>query len=861
LGLIYFTSQSVIQGINNQKKLTHLKQFLDDSIKVSNLIHELQKERGLSTGLIGSNYNKFKIALINQRKITDSKIADLQINHNILISKKYNMSDIVKQLDKLVLIRKQVDTKQINFENTLEYYSNTNNKFLNFIKKLSLRSHNDQMTQMGIAYINLLRAKEASGIERAVLNNTFASGKMTYNTFRKFSVLNASHTTYIRNYISLISKKELKTFNKKMSNNAVKEVRRLREIAFAKVEKDKIISEIKQNAGYGGLIHSFKNYVLRGEQKYADNFNNKYKNIKSLLQEYNNLSTVTSEEKVLIEIIIDTFNKYKLGLANIIQAHETNKSIKYLDKIIKVDDKPAIEAINRLSNNILGTNATYWYDISTKRINILQNIESSFILNMENKMEMLNYNIKNKFLINFIIFLFILVLIFIISTKIVYDINNSMQKFQKGLMTFFEYLTSKNKEIEPIQINSNDEFAQMAKVINENIKKSKQHIENFNKILTTQIDDATTANKAKSEFLANMSHEIRTPLNAILGFIDLLKEDTKGRKSENYVNIIDNSSKSLLKIIEDILDFSKIESGKLDIDKVDFNSKAEFEVITHLFDAKCSEKNISLILNLDKNIPQIINTDPFRIKQIISNLLSNAIKFTKEGKNIIVSIIYKNKSIFVSVKDDGIGISKNKLKHIFEAFNQEDNSTTRNYGGTGLGLSISSELVKLLGGKLKVKSKEGIGSEFYFLIPVTIGEILQLDTNITNNIDFKNKKLLLVEDNKANQIFMKVVLKKINLEFDIANDGIEAIDMFKSNRYDIILMDENMPNMNGIEATKQILEYEKKNNLAHIPIVALTANALKGDRQRFLEAGMDEYLAKPLDKNKLNKTLQVLLKL
>ena len=375
------------------------------------------------------------------------------------------------------------------------------------------------------------------------------------------------------------------------------------------------------------------------------------------------------------------------------------------------------------------------------------------------------------------------------------------------------------------------------------------------KILQKQTEKAESANLAKSEFLANMSHEIRTPLNAILGFVDLLKEESKGRKSMEYVNIIDNSSINLLQIIEDILDFSKIESGKLDIDKIDFYSRKELEFISYLFDARCSEKNITLNIIISDNVPKIINTDLLRIKQVISNLLSNAIKFTQSGKNIKINISYTDNHLNVSVSDEGKGIAKDKLEHIFESFSQEDSSTTREYGGTGLGLTISSELIKLLDGELKVKSELNIGSEFYFSIPVGIGKEVKNKNNSLIDIKFNGNKILLVEDNQANQMFMKIVLKKLNLQFDLAHDGIEAIELFKSEKYEAILMDENMPNMNGLDATKIILEIEKENKLSHTPIVALTANALKGDRKRFLDAGMDEYLTKPLDKNKLSEIL------
>lgn len=356
--------------------------------------------------------------------------------------------------------------------------------------------------------------------------------------------------------------------------------------------------------------------------------------------------------------------------------------------------------------------------------------------------------------------------------------------------------------------------------------------------------------QAKSRFLSNMSHEIRTPLNAVMGFIELLKENCKDNKNaEKYLEIINTSSKDLLQIINDILDFSKIESKKLEINKEPFLAKKEFSVLIHLFDAKALEKNINLIINME-NIPEVLVSDFLRIKQIISNLLSNAIKFTPEGKKIIVKIFYKKGYLFVSVKDEGIGIPKDKQKIVFEVFSQADDSTTRKYGGTGLGLAISSKIVEMLGGKLKLKSKVNKGSEVYFAIPVEIGKLEKKEEE-DKNINFKGKKVLLVEDNKANQMFMKILLKKLGFDIDIVNDGIEAIEKYKQNRYDVILMDENMPNMNVIEATKRIRDYEQSNDLEHTPIIALTANAIRGDRERFLKAGMDEYLTKPVNKTTL----------
>ncbi len=393
-------------------------------------------------------------------------------------------------------------------------------------------------------------------------------------------------------------------------------------------------------------------------------------------------------------------------------------------------------------------------------------------------------------------------------------------------------------------------------LISNQILKNSDSLEVSNKNAQEMADKSKQASKAKSEFLANMSHEIRTPLNAILGFIDLLKEkETDGEKLK-YIHTIQSSSTTLLGIINDILDFSKIESGNLSVEKIDFNTHQELGTIADLFRAKASEKSVSLSFKIDKDIPKALKSDPLRIKQVVANMLSNAIKFTPRNGRIELLMKHIDGHLHVSVKDNGIGIAEDKQDDIFKAFSQAESSTTRKYGGTGLGLAISAKLVSMLGGELKLESQLDNGSRFYFEIPVEIGvykKPVKVKPSDTDAI--KGKRILLVEDNKANQMFMSLILKKFGLIFDMANDGLEAVSAYKKDYYDLILMDENMPNLNGIEATQQILAYEKIQNMRHTPIVALTANALKGDRERFLEAGMDEYLTKPLDKDKLAQIL------
>ena len=387
------------------------------------------------------------------------------------------------------------------------------------------------------------------------------------------------------------------------------------------------------------------------------------------------------------------------------------------------------------------------------------------------------------------------------------------------------------------------------------------------------IQKVENAEKAKVAFLSHMSHEIRTPLNAILGFIDLLQERTKDGESQKYIDTIKKSSTLLLNIINDILDLSKIENGKFSIELVPLHPRRELTPIIAIYMAKAQEKEINFHVVFDSEVPECLTSDPVRLKQIISNLLSNAIKFTPEHGSVTLHIGHdeNTNTLRVSVSDTGIGIPLSKQKKVFDAFVQAEESTTRMYGGTGLGLAICSKLVSMLGGNIHLHSIEGKGSTFSFEIPLKECEYCtpaysdesweKLSTPKTKlHADRFSGTVLMAEDNETNQMYMEILLKKFGLQYDIANDGAEAVEKFKTGHYDLILMDENMPNMNGLEATRIIRELEKNGNLSHTPIIAITANALKGDKETFIEGGMDAYLSKPVDKTELKKVFELFLK-
>ncbi len=476
-----------------------------------------------------------------------------------------------------------------------------------------------------------------------------------------------------------------------------------------------------------------------------------------------------------------------------------------------------------------------YYKVAQTDIYVVSMARTSYL---QNPTEIL---LNTVLIANIIALLMIMICVYYFTKPVTRDISH--------LSNFAKAITDGRDDID-INLNRNDELGVLATSLGKMVDTLKKMV------LTSE-----SATKAKSDFLACMSHEIRTPMNGIIGMTYLAMQANPDEKQMDYLRRIDTAAKTLLAVINDILDFSKIEAEKMDINSITFRISGVLASMRDMLEPKCNEKGIVLKFTVDDNVPDIILSDPLRFSQICINLCSNAIKFTAEGEvHLHISLSKRqneNLILQVEVKDSGIGMTAEAQEKVFDSFSQADGSTTRKFGGTGLGLAICKNLTHLLGGEIWVESKINEGSTFFFTICASEGLESELeDDDKTPNVEYSlpNLQVLLAEDNEINQVIALEILGNMGVNVSLANNGAEALSMWNDGDFDIIILDIQMPIMDGLTAAGEIRKSSKESSKT-VPIIAMTAHAMTGDREKSIQAGMNDHITKPINIEELYNVL------
>ncbi|MBF0266117.1 MAG: response regulator [Gammaproteobacteria bacterium] len=853
-----FAWTSIEREKANYNTMLELKSYIRISHKLSAVILELQRERGLSFGYKIDKSNLQVHNLIQQRIKTVQAVKEL-----ILINRQIKSSGdaefyltnqkVNQELENLLSVKEILYQLFLGESaNVFNYYSQIIDDCLHLINYLPLVVSNTNITKLLYTYSNLQLIQESLGKERGYLHGLLSKNQFNVEQISQVHQYSSEFDFSRKKHNEFEFDKYQTLLNKVEQSEQAKFVVQIRTRLGNYINKQSVLNEFHELMGYGGLIHLYKNYLIRGSEKLYSQFYRKHIQAQLLLESLKQVEFLSEREQFHIKQISATIADYYHKIDEIKRLQAQGFTAIEIDKLVKVNDQPALDSLNIIRTELVDISASKWWEVSTNVIDQYFKISEIIVSDINTNIEKLLISTSKR-----VQLLFLLLILSVISGLLFGYIL--IRRLVVDIKEISRVLVKSRKDLsfnELIDVKGEDEIGQMAEEFNRLFLERKVHEQKLNYAK----EQAEAGTEAKSQFLSTMSHEIRTPMNAIIGMSHLALQTEQNEESKKYIENVHQAGKSLLGIINDILDFSKIESGKMELESISFNLDEVLDNLRNIIQFKVEEKGLELLFNLDPKIPLNLVGDPLRLSQIFINLVNNAVKFTDSGDITISSkLIDQTDSesiIQFSVEDTGIGISDNAESKLFQPFTQTDSSISRKYGGTGLGLTISKNFVELMGGDIWIESTEGIGSTFFFKVKLGYEEESQtlapeqdhsIHAVMTKTQAMKSligAKILLVEDNELNQKVASKILSNQGVNVSIANNGQEALDMLKPGLFDGILMDIQMPVMDGYEATMAIRKFEYFKDLV---IIAVSGNLMPEEIQLMYDSGMNDYIHKPID--------------